>query len=304
MATFYGKSIRDSWSGTSGNDVARGGAGSDTLHGQGGNDRLYGDDGNDTLHGGDGNDEILGGLGVDALHGGTGDDWLDGGAGNDYISGGAGNNKMFGGSGNDTLVFTHRADYAEPDGTGMIDGGAGYDTLVIDVQGAVTQDRCREVSLDLNSTSGKGYLGIVSEHTEPVGLWFGSVQGIEEIRLAPGCNPVAIQVGQGMKVTAGPSADFLYGGQGDQTFIGGAGSDTFRFDFSPGYFSGHDEVLDFSLAQGDTLQFHLSDPSITTKVVEEAGHTIYSAFDSSGGLMGTVEVSAIGLPPVGSYEIA
>ena len=304
MATFYGKSVRDLWYGTSGNDVARGAGGNDTLHGQGGADKLYGDDGDDGLYGGAGNDEILGGLGVDALFGGTGDDWLDGGAGNDYISGGAGNNKMFGGAGNDTLVFTHRADYADPNATGVIDGGAGFDTLVIDVQGAVTEDRCREVTLDLNSSTGRGALGIVGDHVEPTGLWFGNVQGIEEIRLAPGCNPVAIQVGQSMKVTAGPSADFLYGGLGDQTFLGGAGSDTFRFDFSPGSFAGHDEVLDFSLAQGDALQFRVSDPGITTTAIEADGHTIYSAFNSGGGLLGTVEVNAVGLPPVGFFDIA
>lgn len=305
MATYNGTSARNIWSGSSTADTARGIGGDDSLYGKAGNDTLYGDAGNDGLYGDAGNDKIYGGDGVDALFGGDGNDALYGGAGNDYISGGAGNNKMFGDAGNDTLVFTHRSWYANPDGSGVIDGGAGYDTLVIDAQGAVTEDLCREVCLDMNSTTNKGALGIVGDHAEPTGLWFGNVQSIEEIRATPGSNPVAIQVAQNMKVTGGPSADFLYGGNGDQLFIGGAGADTFRYEHFLGSFGGNDEIDGFSLAQGDRVQFYDADPRITTKAVEAGGHTIYTTTDSqSGQVLHTLDVDAIGLPPIGHYEIA
>lgn len=297
MSTFTGKAARDIWHGTAGNDVARGWGGNDSLYGAGGDDKIYGDDGDDGLYGEAGHDQLFGGNGIDALFGGDGNDWLDGGAGNDYLSGGAGNNKVYGGAGNDTIAFSHRPDYAEPDGSGVIDGGAGFDTLVIDVQGAVTEDRCREVCLDLNTTTGKGALGIVTSHIQPTGLWFGSVQSIEEIRAAPTSNPIAIEVSQSMKVTGGNSADFLLGNDGDQVFVGGAGSDTFVFSHRVGSFTGNDEVLDFSLAQGDRLMFAHDDDRIVFTATEEGSHTVYAFTDSETGHdLGTLEINAIGLP--------
>ncbi|WP_299672063.1 Ig-like domain-containing protein [uncultured Roseobacter sp.] len=85
---------------TAGDNVALGGAGNDTLDGfnsgsnlfYGGadNDRLIGGDGNDTLNGGSGNDTLQGIDGNDTLNGGDGDDTLYGGRGIDFFDGGDG----------------------------------------------------------------------------------------------------------------------------------------------------------------------------------------------------------------------
>ena len=79
----------------------------ETLQGMGGNDILIGGDGSDALHGGAGNDQLLGGAGADRLFGGDGDDLLVPGANTSFVS--------------------FHADF-----DAQIDGGAGFDTLVLD----------------------------------------------------------------------------------------------------------------------------------------------------------------------------
>jgi uncharacterized repeat protein (TIGR02059 family) len=88
----------------------------ETLSGSAGADRLYGHGGNDILLGGDGDDLLRGGAGDDTLDGGNGDDLLVGGVGNDTLSGGAGADS----------IQLLSANYAS------IDGGAGFDTLLLD----------------------------------------------------------------------------------------------------------------------------------------------------------------------------
>ncbi|KIC12156.1 hypothetical protein RA19_02600 [Leisingera sp. ANG-M1] len=151
----------------------RGQAGNDTLHGRGGHDQLYGGDGHDSLLGGGGVDRLQGGAGHDTLDGGAGQDVLMGGSGNDsitdlqganLIAGGAGNDKITTGSASDTISAGAGLDVVSA-GAGddivtdiwsggdfnlgfdfsiyeyiyqnaVLDGGAGYDVLTVDVSGA------------------------------------------------------------------------------------------------------------------------------------------------------------------------
>lgn len=93
--------------GTDAGESMNGTSAAETLQGMGGNDILIGGDGSDALYGGAGNDQLLGGAGVDRLFGGEGDDLLVPGP-------------------NASLVSYH------PDFDAQIDGGAGFDTLVLD----------------------------------------------------------------------------------------------------------------------------------------------------------------------------
>ena len=91
---------------------------------------------------------ITGNTGRNILRGGGGNDTLDGGAGNDTLVGGAGADTLLGGDGDDALA------YALPDG--LVDGGAGTDTLRIDGSG---------ITLDLT-----GLAGTVIREVEGVNL--------------------------------------------------------------------------------------------------------------------------------------
>lgn len=305
--TLRGEDGDDYLEGGSGDDGLYGGNGIDRLRGGDGIDALFGDANDDDLDGGSGDDYLVGGLGNDKIVGGTGHDRLRGGDGNDYLSGGPGNNNVMGEAGNDTLVFTARATDPIPNDTGLLDGGAGYDTLVLDVQGnGFDQDGARMVYLHLGSATQTGSIGVVADHVEPSGLWFGDVRSIEEVRVVPNGNPIYVSAGSSMKVTGSAGNDYLEGVTGDQVFNGGTGADTFQYIHRVGYFGGHDTIVGFSKAQGDRIQFNDEDYGYSDRhaisKVEQNGHTIYTTSDSqSGQLMHTLDVDAIGLPPPEYY---
>jgi Ca2+-binding RTX toxin-like protein len=104
--------------------------GNDNVSGAGGEDLLYGGSGNDTLRGNQGYDRLFSGSGNDNLYGDDGNDVLSGGAGNDNLTGGKGDDVYeFGrGSGRDSIntndtsadnfdVAELAADIAESDAT-------------------------------------------------------------------------------------------------------------------------------------------------------------------------------------------
>ena len=101
-------------------------AGSDSIiEGDSSNNELTGSDDSDRLYGYDGNDTLNGGDGDDLLRGGSGDDTLNGGAGDDILIDGAGADTLNGGAGDDLIWLTSNSFSA-------IDGGDGYDTLLLD----------------------------------------------------------------------------------------------------------------------------------------------------------------------------
>lgn len=147
----YGGDGNDHVIGGDGDDEVKGGAGDDLLEGGAGNnlvvggtgaDRMFGGDGQDLLDGGEGNDVIDGGDGIDVVLGGAGDDRVSGqgeirgGAGDDWASG---DGSVYGDAGDDLLQGSALSGGAGDDrleSTGdfaNFDGGAGVDTLVIDL---------------------------------------------------------------------------------------------------------------------------------------------------------------------------
>ncbi|MGB1088379.1 MAG: calcium-binding protein, partial [Alphaproteobacteria bacterium] len=151
--------------GTPGNDTIdrRSSTTDENIDGLDGTDVILTGSGNDRISGGPGNDQIAGGAGNDIIFGNEGIDDLSGGFGNDIIIGGPGRDTMDGGSGNDIFILigtTAAGEYDLSDltnsgGTGLdlsdilslsdlngrtvsdavlgekIDGGGGFDTLVI-----------------------------------------------------------------------------------------------------------------------------------------------------------------------------
>ena len=170
-----GTPANDSIDGLAGNDTVfgladddhlLGGDGDDTLSGSGGNDTLYGGNGSDRLNGGSGNDTLNGGAGFDtAVYSAGGNvianlttnvvldgvggvdnltsiEALELGAGDDIVEVGGQNVTVDAGSGDDDIELT-----AAPSTSLNLDGGAGFDELVIG--DAIT-------NLDLTSTLAGG----------------------------------------------------------------------------------------------------------------------------------------------------
>lgn len=98
---------------------------------------LY-DYGNDTVHGGSGNDAIRGGHGNSSLFGGAGNDSILGGSGNDTLDGGSGNDYLEAGTGVQLLKGGRGNDILQDLSSrhSTLFGGDGNDTL-IGVQGVV-----------------------------------------------------------------------------------------------------------------------------------------------------------------------
>ena len=84
-------------------------------------ERLTGGAEDDSLIGRGGDDELLGAFGVDTLRGGGGDDTLNGGHDSDGAP-----NLLSGGSGDDLIWATHGS---------RISGGAGFDSILLDLTG-------------------------------------------------------------------------------------------------------------------------------------------------------------------------
>lgn len=141
---YYGGGGRDRLYGGEAGDLLSGDKGDDELIGNGGNDTMYGGLGDDTFHA-----FVLGYdgpiSGRDVIFGGEGNDLVDlfsgaadglysaevyGGAGDDAILVDSGPSVIFGGDGSDAVFAAVLA------GTGQVaqfDGGAGIDTLVLDI---------------------------------------------------------------------------------------------------------------------------------------------------------------------------
>ena len=338
----YGEDGNDALIGGDGVDALFGAAGADTLRGGNHDDYIVGGIGDDGLYGDAGKDRLRGEDGVDALFGGVDDDDLDGGAGNDYLAGGLGNDRIVGGTGfdrirgedgndyligdgndsvlggvgNDTLVFRERSsgpyDAPEPTGTGVYDGGDGYDTLILDVQGTFGQDTAQEIYVNASRNSPGGNIAVVGDHVEPSGYYYAQALNFEEIRVAPGANRSAISVSGDFKVIGGDGVDYLEGWIGNQHFSGGAGHDHFQYAHRVGVNQGRDTITGFNKAE-DRIEWNTEDYGSNgngwdnyerhhVAVVEKNGHTIYTTSDTATGqVMHVLDVDAIGLPPPGDF---
>lgn len=89
----------------------------------------------------DPNQHHQGGDGRDVIWAGTGDDTIEGGGGDDFINGGRGDDVINAGTGDDVIRWVPNA------GSDSIDGGAGADTLLIDMTEISLEDVLAAITL-------------------------------------------------------------------------------------------------------------------------------------------------------------
>ena len=124
-----------------------------TLEGDNGNDSLTGGSGAGTLHGGNGNDKLAGGNGNETLFGDNGNDSIDGNKGNDT---------GLLGKGDDTFIW-------DPgDGSDVVEGQKGFDTMVFNGAGAAEQFTLRAIGHRLEFFRDVGNITIDTDGVERV----------------------------------------------------------------------------------------------------------------------------------------
>ncbi len=196
--------------------------------------------GNDSIAGGEGDDVIDGGEGNDAINGNGGNDLLDGGNGNDVLNGGSGNDHLevsdlgtdiaIGGEGNDTVnIFYSDAQLK------TVDGGAGVDTLSIDlvifvggfninvVNGGFTIPDFLNASNfeNFDITAGGGNNVITTGNGQDTITTFG---GHDRISSQGGNDFINTDYGNDT-VNGGSGNDQIYAGEGNDSLTGGSGND-------------------------------------------------------------------------------
>ena len=152
-----------------------------------GHDVLQGGYGDDVLDGGAGDDFLKGGAGADTLYGGYGDDVLHGGGGDDLLIGGAGADRLTPGEGGDVIV-DDLAGRNDPDGPFLVNGGPGYDRLVVDGDG---------LTLDLTD---------LADHR---------LQNVEEIDLGGRGNRIVLDISEVLNLAQTNGSLHVAGGAGD-----------------------------------------------------------------------------------------
>jgi len=220
---------------TSVKNIITGTDGFDDLTGTAGVDFIYG------LAGGD----IIAGLeGHDMLDGASGDDWMRGGTGQDVLRGGAGDDVLFGEGGMDKLYGNTGADFLDGGwGADLMYGGSNNDTYVVND----VSDQAIEVN-----NSGRNWDEVYASVSFTLGA------NIESLVL----------VGSGDTNGTGNELDnTLYGNNGVNTLVGGAGDDVI--------YAGGDDAID-TLAGGTGKDEYYIAGDV---VVEQAGQgydTVYS----------------------------
>lgn len=321
--------------GGSGDDTLHGSTFADVLVGGAGNDYAFAGSGDDLLlfASGDGFDEgsafvdmIYAGPGNDTISAGGGllGDFVDAGPGNDVVHFDSAPSLLIGGSGDDIFhfrggevfgedLFAFNASSPGQIGTGtllpvagmnrntsFIDGGDGYDILVLSPgDDALFLADAYSAQFDAIDTAYTGYERLV---------------GIEEIRAGAGNDLIDLTRFQSMDkpmnfnifgeggddtiwgfegndlLHGGDGNDVLFGGAGRDTLIGGAGADTFIFTAS----SNQSMIADFSEAEGDRVEFVSSpgtvfDPS--TMFISE--HEISIVYTDAFGAANVFTISLI-----------
>jgi len=270
--SLWGDAGKDFLDGGSGNDLLDGGVGDDSIFGGSDHDILIGRAGIDTLDGGDGNDQVLGGLGDDTLYGGFGNDTLDGdgdpdssslvAGGNDSLFGGSGGDRLIGGSGNDTLVGGDDSD--------NLLGGEGDDLIF----GGFSQAFAQEVMQKLPDSFRAEQ--IVDRSTQLV-VWermaFASAVGISLSLLQSWSNQKAEPLDSEEPTYFDEStADWLWGGAGNDELHGGGGADVLRGD------SGNDVLYGDSgndLLEGGTGDDTLEGGADVDTIISGSGEDVF-----------------------------
>jgi Ca2+-binding RTX toxin-like protein len=207
--------LNNTVTGNEGDNLLLGWDGNDTLVGNAGADILYGVEGNDSLSGGAGIDALVGGNGLDTLDGGNEADALYGEDGNDILYGGTGfaTDILVGGAGNDSLDGSASMTSGQVRNQGdydLMDGGGGDDTYYVDTPADLTFEALAggidTVIADIN---GGGYYLYAN---------------VENLTLA-GNTPFGVGNELNNVMTGSILANWLLGGDGNDTLDGGAGTD-------------------------------------------------------------------------------
>ncbi|MGE0724468.1 MAG: hypothetical protein AB7O45_08840 [Alphaproteobacteria bacterium] len=280
-------------------EYAEGGSGDDDIIGNGADNELAGGGGNDGILGNGGDDLLDGGAGDDDLNGGTGDDTMDGGAGNDgfFVDslldelhekagggidtvitsitytlanhfenlqlaetggnaidgyGNAADNQIIGNAGPNTLEGRGGNDFVNAgNGRDMVDGGTGKDTIYGGNGDDVLDGGADDDAVALMAAAPGGLRGGTQPDPERgIGAF------LEDERAA--------------RTTAG-HADWLHGGNGQDTVSGRGGDDMLYGD------GGDDRLV------GGNGADWLDGGSGRDTMIGEAGNDIYvvdSAFDA------------------------
>ena len=221
-------------------DIPGGGPGNDQLEGTATADRIVGLAGSDILYGRAGNDVLVGGFNDGNFTGQPdGDDQLYGGDDNDLLIGGVGNDKLYG-EGGDDVILTGEG-YGLPDltssfppgspGFDTVDGGAGYDYLILQLAG-------RTERITFNASS----VDTVHQILLNGNILGGSFTGIEHIRALLGSGNDLITGTTGNdELDGGVGDDIVNGGEGDDYLMGSPGNDTLNGNTG-------DDTVDYSTA--------------------------------------------------------
>ncbi|EWY36409.1 hypothetical protein N825_27065 [Skermanella stibiiresistens SB22] len=314
MALIFGHGRTTVWGTRWADEIHVGGR--SAAYGQSGNDRIFGDDaanhlvgqtGNDSLFGRGGDDFLDGGRGNDHLYGEAGNDLIWGGAGNDFLVGGSGNDRVRGDAGNDTIVHDVRVAGLLPAGTDEYTGGAGADTLIINVRGQTETYGAAGPEIRIDD-HGNGVLAYTNGPIESDFVRAATFTGIEVFHLVDDSNPLIFRGGAlDATVIGGAGDDVFEGGEGDETFTGLAGNDQFLVLWRPGLQLGHDVIHGFnpvedSLGKNSFDEDYSGPDPLAISAVERGGHTFYTFTDANThAIVGTLDVDAVGLPPIGDY---
>lgn len=305
----YGRGGNDNLYGDAANNKLDGGAGDDYLDGWEGNDMMVGGIGHDIIMGRWGDDTVFAGAGYDRVEGGDGVDTIRGEGGNDILNGGNGSDTVDGGAGNDALFHEQLVLDAQANGdpnapvpvgeNNVFRGGADHDSLSLHVLGVVNGGEAG-VRVDVDDL-GNSALSYVADPTATPGVAFGSTTGVEEfvmnsesLLVFDGGNLNANVVGNGRN-------DFFKGGAGNETFTGMGGADVFTFDLSTA--GGHDTILDFNPAEGDTVSL-FGNPALTSGagVTEIGGNTTFYVYGPDGAIVNTIDLLGVtGVPHIGMF---
>lgn len=163
---------------------------------------------------------IIGNAGINKITATGFDDVIDGGLGTDRLAGGIGNDTYFVDNVKDRVV--ERSDQ-------------GTDTII--ASASTTVGRFVEV---LNLTGTDDLFGIGSSDGN-------TLNGNSGNNVLDGVKGNDILNGFG-------GSDILVGGVGSDTLAGGSGADVFRFRSAPKVVDGFDAIVDFSSAEGDTIE--------------------------------------------------
>ncbi|RXF72689.1 calcium-binding protein [Hansschlegelia zhihuaiae] len=210
--------------GGAGDDALRVRSGSVTMHGGMGDDGLTSSDGDDLLDGGEGNDRLSGDDGMDTLLGGDGDDFIA--SWKSFVV------EVDAGAGDDAVRLNVYADV----GTGEVEGGDGFDTLIakgelakFTLSGLERLETLSRVRATVEQFASFEEIAGASEDRRAVL----ALEGAGSLDLTGKTDGLGVSVagsGGDDQIFAGSGDDILRGRNGDDLLNGGAGADRLILD--------------------------------------------------------------------------